>query len=54
MHRDHYTQGIEIRRLFGTPVALGAAQEAAVSEVGEEGIRRYRLAVARPSEQATG
>jgi glyoxylase-like metal-dependent hydrolase (beta-lactamase superfamily II) len=23
LHRDHYTQAVEIRRLFGTPVALG-------------------------------
>ena len=23
MHRDHYTQAVEIRRLFGTAIALG-------------------------------
>ncbi len=28
MHRDHYTQAVEIRRLFGTPVALGAGEQA--------------------------
>ena len=27
LHRDHYTQAIEIRRLFGTPVALGAEEQ---------------------------
>jgi len=27
LHRDHYTQAIEVRRLFGTPVALGAQEK---------------------------
>ncbi|MGO8957173.1 MAG: MBL fold metallo-hydrolase [Streptosporangiaceae bacterium] len=27
LHRDHYTQAIEVRRLFGTPVALGAEEK---------------------------
>jgi glyoxylase-like metal-dependent hydrolase (beta-lactamase superfamily II) len=30
MHRDHYTQAVEIRRLFGTPVALGAGEEPSI------------------------
>ena len=30
MHRDHYTQAIEIRRLFGTPVALGAGEKPSI------------------------
>jgi glyoxylase-like metal-dependent hydrolase (beta-lactamase superfamily II) len=27
LHRDHYTQAIEVRRLLGTPVALGAEEK---------------------------
>ena len=30
MHRDHYTQAIEIRRQFGTPVALGAGERPSI------------------------
>jgi glyoxylase-like metal-dependent hydrolase (beta-lactamase superfamily II) len=30
MHRDHYTQAIEIRRLFGTRVALGAGERPSI------------------------
>ncbi len=30
MHRDHYTQAVEIRRLFGTPVALGAGERPSI------------------------
>lgn len=27
LHRDHYTQAVEVRRLLGTPVALGAEEK---------------------------
>ncbi len=30
MHRDHYTQAVEIRRLFGTPVALGEGEKPSI------------------------
>ena len=37
LHRDHYTQAIEIRRLFGTPVALGAEEKHSINRlVGPE------------------
>ncbi len=33
MHRDHYTQAIEVRRLFGTPVALGAEERHSIERM---------------------
>jgi glyoxylase-like metal-dependent hydrolase (beta-lactamase superfamily II) len=33
LHRDHYTQAIEIRRLFGTPVALGAEEKHSINRL---------------------
>jgi glyoxylase-like metal-dependent hydrolase (beta-lactamase superfamily II) len=33
LHRDHYTQGIEVRRLFGTPVALGAEEKRSIDRL---------------------
>jgi len=33
LHRDHYTQAIEVRRLFGTPVALGAEETHSISRL---------------------
>ena len=33
LHRDHYTQAIEIRRLFGTPVALGAEEKHSIDRL---------------------
>ena len=33
LHRDHYTQAIEVRRLFGTPVALGAEEKHSINRL---------------------
>jgi glyoxylase-like metal-dependent hydrolase (beta-lactamase superfamily II) len=33
LHRDHYTQAIEVRRLFGTPVALGAEEKHSIDKL---------------------
>jgi glyoxylase-like metal-dependent hydrolase (beta-lactamase superfamily II) len=33
LHRDHYTQAIEVRRLFGTPVALGAEEKHSIDRL---------------------
>ena len=33
MHRDHYTQAIEVRRLVGTPVALGAEERHSIERL---------------------
>ncbi len=33
LHRDHFTQAVEIRRLFGTPVALGAAEQDSIDRL---------------------
>jgi glyoxylase-like metal-dependent hydrolase (beta-lactamase superfamily II) len=30
MHRDHYTQAVEIRRLFGTTIALGLGEQPSI------------------------
>lgn len=30
MHRDHYTQAVEVRRLFGTPIALGEGEKPSI------------------------
>jgi glyoxylase-like metal-dependent hydrolase (beta-lactamase superfamily II) len=49
MHRDHYTQAVEIRRLFGTPVALGEAEKPSVDGLlsGEFQPFRAQLAIVR-------
>jgi glyoxylase-like metal-dependent hydrolase (beta-lactamase superfamily II) len=49
MHRDHYTQAIEIRRLFGTPVALGAGERPSIDGLlsGEFQPLRAQLAILR-------
>jgi len=31
MHRDHYTQAVEIRRLLGTTIALGAGEQPSIN-----------------------
>jgi glyoxylase-like metal-dependent hydrolase (beta-lactamase superfamily II) len=33
LHRDHYTQAVEIRRLFGTPVAIGAEEKHSIDRL---------------------
>jgi glyoxylase-like metal-dependent hydrolase (beta-lactamase superfamily II) len=49
MHRDHYTQAVEIRRLFGTPVALGAGEKPSIDGLlsGEFRPFRAQLAIVR-------
>lgn len=39
LHRDHYTQAIEVRRLFGTPVALGAEEKHSIDALLGTGFR---------------
>jgi glyoxylase-like metal-dependent hydrolase (beta-lactamase superfamily II) len=33
LHRDHYTQAVAIRRLFGTPVAIGAEEKHSIDRL---------------------
>ena len=49
MHRDHYTQAVEIRRLFGTPVALGEGERPSIDGLlsGEFQPFRAQLAILR-------
>jgi glyoxylase-like metal-dependent hydrolase (beta-lactamase superfamily II) len=49
MHRDHYTQAVEIRRLFGTTIALGAGEQPSIDGLlsGEFRPMRAQLAVLR-------
>jgi glyoxylase-like metal-dependent hydrolase (beta-lactamase superfamily II) len=49
MHRDHYTQAVEIRRLFGTPVALGEGEKPSIDGLlsGEFQPFRAQLAILR-------
>ncbi len=49
MHRDHYTQAVEIRRLFGTTIALGQGEQPSIDGLlsGEFRPMRAQLAVLR-------
>jgi glyoxylase-like metal-dependent hydrolase (beta-lactamase superfamily II) len=49
MHRDHYTQAVEIRRLLGTAIALGAGEQPSINGLlsGEFRPMRAQLAVLR-------
>jgi glyoxylase-like metal-dependent hydrolase (beta-lactamase superfamily II) len=49
MHRDHYTQAIEIRRLFGTPVRVGEGEKPSIDGLlsGEFQPFRAQLAIVR-------
>jgi glyoxylase-like metal-dependent hydrolase (beta-lactamase superfamily II) len=49
MHRDHYTQAVEIRRLLGTPVALGEGEKPSIDGLlsGEFPPFRAQLAIVR-------
>jgi glyoxylase-like metal-dependent hydrolase (beta-lactamase superfamily II) len=49
MHRDHYTQAVEIRRLFGTPVAVGEGEKPSIDGLlsGDFQPLRAQLAVLR-------
>jgi glyoxylase-like metal-dependent hydrolase (beta-lactamase superfamily II) len=42
MHRDHYTQAVEIRRLFGTPVALGEGEKPSIDGLLSGGFTPFR------------
>jgi glyoxylase-like metal-dependent hydrolase (beta-lactamase superfamily II) len=46
MHRDHYTQAVEIRRLFGTPVALGAGERPSIDGLLSGEFRPFRAQLA--------
>ncbi|MGH3301904.1 MAG: MBL fold metallo-hydrolase [Streptosporangiaceae bacterium] len=49
MHRDHYTQAVEIRRLFGTTIALGLGEQPSIDGLlsGEFRPMRAQLEVLR-------
>lgn len=49
MHRDHYTQAVEIRRLLGTTIALGAGEQPSIDGLlsGEFRPMRAQIAVLR-------
>ena len=49
MHRDHYTQAVEIRRLLGTTIALGAGEQPSIDGLlsGQFRPMRAQLAVVR-------
>ena len=49
MHRDHYTQAVEVRRLFGTTIALGSGEKPSIDGLlsGEFRPMRAQLAVLR-------
>ena len=49
MHRDHYTQAVEVRRLYGTPVALGTGEKPSIDGLlsGEFRPLRAQLAIVR-------
>jgi glyoxylase-like metal-dependent hydrolase (beta-lactamase superfamily II) len=46
MHRDHYTQAVEIRRLFGTPVALGVGERPSIDGLLSGEFRPFRAQLA--------
>jgi glyoxylase-like metal-dependent hydrolase (beta-lactamase superfamily II) len=46
MHRDHYTQAVEIRRLFGTPVALGEGEKPSIDGLLSGEFRPFRAQLA--------
>jgi glyoxylase-like metal-dependent hydrolase (beta-lactamase superfamily II) len=49
MHRDHYTQAVEVRRLFGTPIALGEGEKPSIDGLLSGDFRplRAQLAILR-------
>ncbi|HUC26648.1 MAG TPA: MBL fold metallo-hydrolase [Streptosporangiaceae bacterium] len=49
MHRDHYTQAVEVRRLFGTPIALGEGEKPSIDGLLSSDFRplRAQLAILR-------
>ena len=49
MHRDHYTQAVEVRRLFGAPIALGEGEKPSIDGLLSGDFRplRAQLAILR-------
>jgi glyoxylase-like metal-dependent hydrolase (beta-lactamase superfamily II) len=49
MHRDHYTQAVEVRRLLGTPIALGEGEKPSIDGLLSADFRplRAQLAILR-------
>ena len=49
MHRDHYTQAVDVRRLFGTPIALGEGEKPSIDGLLSGDFRplRAQLAILR-------
>jgi glyoxylase-like metal-dependent hydrolase (beta-lactamase superfamily II) len=41
VHRDHYTQAVELRRIFGSKVSLGAGEHPAIRAVLADGARPF-------------
>src|SRR5215468_11703141 len=41
VHRDHYTQAVELRRIFGGKVSLGAGEHPAIRAVLSDGARPF-------------
>jgi len=46
MHRDHYTQAVEIRRLLGTKIALGAGEQPSIDGLLSGRFRPMRAQIA--------
>jgi len=46
MHRDHYTQAVEIRRLLGTTIALGAGEQPSIDGLLSGAFRPMRAQIA--------
>ena len=47
VHRDHYTQAVDVRRDFGTRVALGAGERPSLEAIGRRDVRPAGVHVAR-------
>jgi len=41
VHRDHYTQAVELRRIFGSKVSLGAGEHGAIRAILGGGARPF-------------
>jgi glyoxylase-like metal-dependent hydrolase (beta-lactamase superfamily II) len=47
VHRDHYTLAVELRRAFGTKVALGLGEQAAIAALVAGGLRPFEPQLAQ-------
>jgi glyoxylase-like metal-dependent hydrolase (beta-lactamase superfamily II) len=54
VHRDHYTLGIEVRRAFGTTVALGLGEQEAIAVLLAGGIRPFEPQLAELAASGAG